>query len=133
MQDRMLDAAAVEVDGTPVADLFGIERKVIVFWIAEAEKVPGRIHERVHRVGLAARRAAARWARRVDEFGDVRERRVAAAAELRRLRKQHGKLIGWHGNHAAGIAIHDRNRRAPISLTRNPPVLEAVLNRGLPD
>ena len=40
VQDRVLDAAAVEIDRTPVADLLGIERQIRVLRIAEPEEVP---------------------------------------------------------------------------------------------
>ncbi len=40
VQDGVLDAAAVEIDRSPVADLLGIERQAGVLRIAEAEEVP---------------------------------------------------------------------------------------------
>ena len=86
VQDGVLDAAAVEIDRAPVPDLLGIERQLRVLRIAEAEEVPRGVDERIHRVRLATRRAAAVGTGRVDELGDLRERRIAAPAELDGLR-----------------------------------------------
>ena len=58
MQDRVLDAADILIDRQPIADGVGVGR-LARMRRAEAREVPGRIDERVHRVGLARRRAAA--------------------------------------------------------------------------
>ena len=84
VQDRVLDAAAVEVDRHPVRRRRRIERQLVVLRIAEAQEVPRRVDERVHRVGLAPRRPAALRTRHVDELRHLRQRRVAAAGERRR-------------------------------------------------
>ena len=64
VQNRVLDAAAVEIDRAPVRDLRRIERQLVVVRVGKAIEVPRRIDERVHRVGLAARRPAALRTRR---------------------------------------------------------------------
>ena len=121
VQDGVLDAAAVEVDRSPVADLLRIERQLGVLRIAEAEEVPRRIDERVHRVGLAPRRAAAVGARGVDELGNLRERRIAAAAELRGLRQQHRQIVGRHRHHAALLAVDHRESACPSTAAARCP------------
>ena len=50
----------------------GVPRGLVVVRVAVAQEVPGRVDERVHRVGLAPRRAAAR--------GQVRSTQSSAAA-----------------------------------------------------
>jgi hypothetical protein len=69
VQDGVLDAAAVEIDRQPVLHRRRIERLSLVPRVGEAIEVPGRVHERVHRVRLAARRAATLGTRGVDELG----------------------------------------------------------------
>jgi hypothetical protein len=55
VQDGVLHAADVLIDGEPVGDLFGIEGRGGVLRIAVAIEVPAGIDEGVHGVGLAAR------------------------------------------------------------------------------
>ena len=65
VQDGVLDAAAVEIDRAPsTSTVAGSNGSSVVLRIAEAVEVPGRVDERVHRVGLAPGRAAARRAGR---------------------------------------------------------------------
>src|SRR5207249_6598601 len=62
MQDRMLDPTDVLVYWHPPVSLLGIYRPRRVVRRAVAEEVPRRIHEGVHRVGLAPGWAFALWA-----------------------------------------------------------------------
>ncbi len=129
----MFDAAAVEVDRAPVPDFVGVERQVRILRIAEAEEVPRRVDERIHRVRLAPRRPAALGADGVDELGDLRQRRIAAAAEFDGLGQQHRQIVGRYRDHAVLLAVDDRNRRAPVALPRDAPILEAILDRAFAD
>ena len=45
--------------------------------------------------------------------------------DLRQLDRQ---VVWRHGHHAALVAIHHRDGRAPVALPRDAPVLQAVLN-----
>jgi hypothetical protein len=117
VQDRVLDPAAVEINRSPIGDLVRIERQLGVLRIAEPEEVPRGIDERVHRVGLAPGRTAAFGARRVDELGDLRERRVPLAAELGHLGQQDGQAVGGQRHHPVRLAVDDRDRRAPVALS----------------
>ena len=96
VQDGVLDAAAVEIHRAPVLHLRRVERQLAVPRVAVAVEVPRRIDERVHRVGLAAGGAAAARARGVDELRHVRQRRVAAARELRDLGQHDRQLVVRH-------------------------------------
>jgi hypothetical protein len=66
VQNRVLHAADVLVDGHPVVDRVARPGTLGVVRVEVAEEVPGGIDERVHRVGLPARRAAALGAGRRD-------------------------------------------------------------------
>jgi hypothetical protein len=89
----MLHPADVEVNGAPIADGVGIKRQLRVVRIAEPEEVPRGIDEGVHRVGLAPCGTSAIRTLRVDEFRNLAERRVPAAAELDDLREQDGQAV----------------------------------------
>ena len=62
VQDRVLDAADVLVDRHPAREHRRVPRRLVVARVAVAQEVPGRVDERVHRVRLALRVAAARRA-----------------------------------------------------------------------
>ena len=82
MQDGVLDAADVLVDGEPVLRDLRVERSAVVVRVGVAIEIPGRIDERVHGVGFAARRAAALGTRRVDELGQAAERRSTGMCDI---------------------------------------------------
>ena len=133
MQDGVLDAADVEIDRTPVADGPGVEGPLAVPRVAVAVEVPRRVHERVHRVGLSARRAAARRAGGLDELGYLRQGRVAPPAELGHLRQLDRQVLVGHGLQAAGAAVDDGDRRAPVALPGDAPVFQPELDGRAPD
>ena len=56
VQDRVLDAADVLVDRHPHVHGLAVPRRLVIVRVAVAQEVPGRVDERVHRVGLAAGR-----------------------------------------------------------------------------
>ena len=85
MQDRVLDAADILVDRQPVIGHRRIGRGGIVGRIGEADEVPRRVDERVHRVGLAPRRPAAM------RTGDVLPGRVAVERVARLVE---GHVVG---------------------------------------
>ena len=85
VEDRVLDPADVLVDGEPVVDERAVERCLVVPGIGVAEEVPGRVHERVHRVGLALRRPRPHaGAGNVHPLLGGRQRRAAPRAGSRR-------------------------------------------------
>src|SRR5262249_15920395 len=111
VQNRVRNSADVLVDWEPVANLAGIEKGGVLFRIAVTVEVPGGIDERVHRVGLAARQAAALGAPHIDEAGIGRQWRFAFTGQFRICWQNYGQiLIGdWH--HAVLLTINDRDRR----------------------
>ena len=128
VENRVLDAANVLIDGQPVGGLFLVDRN-LGFRIAEAREVPGRVDERIHRVGFAFRLAAAFGAGGVLPRRVANER-VAGRGEVRVVGQQDGQLIVRHGYGATRGALDDRNRAAPIALARHAPVAQAVLRGG---
>ena len=54
-------------------------------------------------------------------------------AELRHLRQQDRQAVRRHRHHAALLAVDDRDRRAPVALPRDAPVLQAVLHGPFAD
>ncbi len=118
----MLDAADVLVHRHPVivaaVDHGGAVRARI------AHVVPARIDEGIHRVGLAARRLAARRARALQEARVLGER-VAAAVWHQVFGQTHRQVLFRHRHHAAAVAMDQRDRRAPVALARDTPVAQA--------
>ena len=100
--------------------------------VAVAQEVPGRVDERVHRVGLAPRRAAALRARRVHEA--PRWRRAASCPSARSPRRPGSSTGSWSsgtGTMPHVVAVDDRDRRAPVALARDEPVAQAVVDGAL--
>ena len=116
----MLDAANILIDRQPVAGDGAVERAVAGL-ACETDEIPAGIDERVERVGLAGRGAAAGRA------GDMLPARMAVERVARHveghvLRQHHRQLVIRHRHGAAGRAVNDRDRRAPVTLARDAPV-----------
>ena len=126
VQDGVFDAADVLVDGKPVAHKGGIERRAVVVRIGVAEEIPRRIDECIHGVGLATARGAAFGALHVHKRWHIGERRLALPGEQHVFRQAHGQIFIRYRNDPALPAIDDRNRRAPVTLARNAPILQAI-------
>ena len=123
VQDRVLDAADVLVHRHPVLRS-GADHRVVELRVAIAHEVPGAVDEGVHRVGFAARRAAAGRA------GDVQERavlgeRVARAVGDQVFGQDDRQVLLGHRDDAARLAVDDRDRRAPVALPADAPVAQA--------
>ena len=125
VQNRVLHAADVLVDGKPVLRDRRIERRVVVLRVRIAIEVPARIDKRVHRVGLALRRPAALGAGRVHKLRHARQRRAALLRNLDLLRQQHRQLLVRHRNQPVLLAVNHGNRRAPVALPAHAPILQA--------
>ncbi|MCY1221075.1 hypothetical protein D9M72_331190 [compost metagenome] len=126
VQDRVLDAADILIHRQPMVGDLGVGR--IVFpRRGEAGEVPGRIDEGVHRVRLAPGILAAMRAGNVAP-GRVTVERIARLVEGD-VRRQNDRQVGLRNRHDATIiTMDDRNRAAPIALTRNAPVAQAEID-----
>ena len=78
VHDGVIDAADALVDGEPVVDERTIEGRLVVARIAVTQEVPGRVDERVHRVGFAPSFAAAARTGNADPVLRRFERRLAS-------------------------------------------------------
>ena len=128
----MLDAAAVLVDRQPPLHRVRRPWMILVSGRGVPKEVPGRIHERVHRVGLASGRPPAGWARHVHEVLFLRQGRLAVRGEVHVVGQQDGQVRHRHGHLAARGTVDDRDGRPPVPLARDQPVAQAVGNRSPP-
>ena len=83
----------------------------------------------VSRLALPVR--AALRALHVHERRDLGQRRTALAGELHVVGQDHGQILLWNWHDAALRAVDHRNRRAPVTLARDAPVLDAISDGGL--
>src|SRR5262249_5295218 len=92
----------------------------------EPGEIPGGFEERIERIGLAPGLLAAGGAG--DVFpGRVMFQRVAGPVERYVARQFHRQILRRYRHRAAGVAMDDRDRAAPIALPRNAPVAQAVI------
>ena len=131
VQDRVLDAPDVLVHRQPVVGDLARERLRVVVRVGVADVVPGRVDEGVHRVGLA--RGGSATARTVDDDPVLggRQRRAAFRQVILDLGEKHRQLVVRDGHVPAALAVHDRDRAAPVALPREQPVPQAVADRRL--
>ena len=122
----MLDPADVLVDREPVVRHRAVERRGVVPRIGVAKEVPGRVDERVHRVGLSPRLPVARRTRGAHPVLRRRQRRAALREILGHLGEQHRQVVVRDRHDAAPVAVHDRDRAAPVPLAGEQPVTQAV-------
>ncbi|MNI09594.1 hypothetical protein D3C73_626710 [compost metagenome] len=129
VQDRVLDAADVLVDRQPFGR-GGLVDRLGRLGIGEAGEIPAGVDEGVEGVRLAPGGGAAR--RTVDVFpGRVAVQRVAGHVEGDVLGQFDRQLVGRDRHHAAGLAMDHRDRAAPIALTADAPVAQAIDGRPL--
>src|SRR5690349_12876030 len=64
--------------------------------------------------------------------GGMPVERVAGCLEIHILGQNDRELVPGHWYHAAGVAVDERNRRAPIALARNAPVAQPPDGLALP-
>ena len=101
VEHGVLDAADILIDRQPVRRLRPCRSASFDLRIGEAREVPGRIDERVHRVGFAPRLAAA--CRAVDVLpGRMAHQRIARRGRSRRYpAAATGRSLLRHGHDAA--------------------------------
>src|SRR2546425_6984720 len=128
MQDGVLDAADVLVDRHPVVRSAPFDHATLIAWRAVAEKIPGRLNEGVHGVGLAPRATAAAGASGADEGRMAGQRRTSLTADLDVARQHNREIFLLLRYHAAGLAVEDGDRRPPVALAADAPVTQTIVD-----
>src|SRR2546427_106777 len=130
VQHGVLVAADVGGDRQPRLRAPGVERPVGEFGRGIPQEVPRGVEERVGDVRLPAARPAAPWARHVVPLLVPGERTDAGVVRPEVLddREHDGEVALRHAHRPARLAVDDRNRRSPIALARDAPVVQAVLH-----
>ena len=131
VQDGMLDSADVLVDVHPVIRLLP-NRWRICPRRGEPDEIPGAVHERVHRVRFPQGRPAAGGTRAAAPLA-VPLQRIPGNAEIRLFGQHDRQVLLFFGNGAAILAVHDRDRTAPIPLPAYSPVAKTVFRRSAAD
>ena len=129
VQDGVLDAADVLIDGHPGVSLFRIEGRVHVVRVGVAHVVPAGAREGVHGVGLALGRTAANRAGGVHEPGMGGQ--CLPGGEIDVLGQAHGQVFLGHGHHAALLAVNGGDGVAPVALAADEPIAQAELHGAL--
>ena len=126
MQNGMLDAADVVIDGHPTVGGLTGEGQLGVVRIGIAQVIPAGTGEGVHGIGLALGRAAADRAGALVEL--LALSKGFAGAQVQVLGQRHRQLILGHGHDAAVLAVDGRDGVAPIALAADEPVAETELD-----
>ena len=132
VQHRVLLPTDVHVHRKPAVRTRRIGRSVVEVRARIPQEIPRAIEERVGYVGFPTRFASAgRTCGKVErcvlgERGDS----VVPRLEVLQVRQYDRKVLLGHRDRPARIAVQDRNRRAPVALARDAPVVEAVVHPG---
>ena len=130
----MLHAAVVPVDWRPIFQFFHIGEFVGIFWIYISQVVPARACPIRHGVRFSFGWTITPWTFRINPFRNSREGRFACFGRLVIFdrRKFYRQVFFRNRHNAAFFAMHDRNRLAPIALSREYPIAQFVLADPLP-
>ena len=110
--------------------IFGSDAAAAFAGSVKRTKYHDEFDEGVHRVGFARRRPAALRARDVLP-GRMAVERIARLIERHVLRQLDRQVRDRDRHDAARFAMDDRDRAAPIALSRNAPVPELVIDLAL--
>ena len=124
----MFNAADILVHAHPMIDRFMAEGCLIVMGIGVTQIVPARADEGIHRIQFTRCRAAAFRAGAVHEGFARSKRALGAGRKLDICRQFYRQILFRDEDFAALRAIDDRNGCAPIALTADQPVAEAVID-----
>ena len=129
VQHRMLDAADILVHRQPAVGGGPVKAAVGDLRRAETGEIPGRLEKGVEGVGFPPRRGAA--SRTGDMLpGGMMGQGIARFVEGDVLGQGDRQIVRRHRYHAAGLAMNDGDRTAPIALARHAPVAQPVIHRA---
>ena len=135
MQRGVLHAAVVPVHGRPVFQGLLGGQGLVVVGVHIPQEVPAGASPLGHGVGFPLGGAAALGAGGVHPVGHLGQGRLAVVGELvaLHLRQQQGQLLLRQGHPAALLALHQRDRLAPVALAAEHPVTELEVGLGMAD
>ena len=126
MQNGVLDATDVVIDGHPTIGSLSGEGQLGVVRIGIAQVVPAGAGEGVHGIGLALGRATADRAGGLVELLALGE--GLAGTQVQVLGQRHRQLVLGHGHDAAVLAVDGRDGVAPVALAADEPVAQTELD-----
>ena len=126
VQNGVLDAADVVIDGHPAIGGLAGEGQLGVVRIGIAQVIPAGAGKGVHGIGLALGWATANRAGGLVELLALGE--GLAGAQVQVLGQRHRQLILGHGHDAAVLAVNGRDGVAPITLAADEPVAQTELD-----
>ena len=127
----MFHTAHVHIDCAPFPDHLRVEGAFGVAGRNIAQEVPGRIHEGIHRVGIAAGTLTALGAGNYSPVIGGSKGRLPLGRQLftaQIIRQQNRQLFFRNQYLAAVFTVNHGNRCAPETLAREQPVAQAVNN-----
>ena len=130
MEHRVLVPADVGRHGEPGPGPLGVPGPIVELGGRIAKEVPRRVEERVRHVGFPPAGGTALRALHEIPLFVPRERAHAGGVgtEVLDERQHDGKVVLRHPHRAAPVAVDDRDRRSPVALARDAPVVKAVLD-----
>ena len=132
MTDRVFRTADIKVDRHPVSDQFLVREFLIVMRIDIAQEVPARAGRTRHRGGLSFPLLAVDFD--IDPVRRLLQRRSAVGRFIViEFRQDQRQLIITQSDHAVVIEMNDRDRFAPVTLTREDPFTDTVVDLLLTD
>ena len=134
MQYRVFDPADVMIYPHPIIDLLFAKRLALPVALigTVAKKIPARFDKSIHRIGLSCRLTATFWAG-CKLPSRVFLQRIPLASYLDIAWECDGEVLFFFHHQTALFAVNKRNRRAPVTLTTDPPIFEFVVGRFLTD
>ena len=131
VQDRVLDAADILVDRQPILGCRALSIGGRGIGRSEAHEIPGR---NPRTCPWCRSRGGPVWRTSgIDVLpGRMALERVAGDVEGGVLGQLHRQILLRNRDHAAGIAVDDRDRAAPVALARDAPVAQARVLRWRP-
>jgi len=131
----MLHTAVVPVDRGPVFQRLPAGERLVIMRVHIPQEIPGRTRPLRHGIRFTFGRAAALRAGGVHPVGHFGQRRLAGLGRLVRidLRQRQRQLVLRQRHPAAFLAVHQRDRLAPVALAGEDPVAELVVDLGLAD
>ena len=117
MQNRMFDPAYILINWHPIRGRLFLKGLICV-WVRISQEIPGAFKKRIKRICLPPRLCPARRTICVCPCG-MAIQRVAWCVKLHIFWQSDGELIFWNRDWPAGRAMNNRDRAAPIALTRH--------------